>query len=62
MKYYTYTRGLTKSPEYTYFDSIEQLNQCYGIDSTEDDFDKGYSFEYEGKIYYLGCDEVCDFE
>lgn len=62
MKYYTYTRGLTKSPEYTYFDSIEQLNQCYGIDSTEDDYNCGYSFTYYDKIYFLGCDEICDFE
>ena len=74
MKYYTYTSGLFKSPEYQYFDSIEELNEYYDIDATESDFDRGYSFEYEGKTYFLGCeedeeynedeeyDEVCDFE
>ena len=57
MRYYTYTRGLTKSPEYNDFQSIEDLNEYYGINSTIDDYDKGYSFEYEGKTYFLGSDE-----
>ena len=54
--YYTATRGLIKSPEYKYFCTIEELNSYYGIDSTEDDYNKGYTFEYNGKNYLLGAD------
>lgn len=57
MRYYTYTRGLYKNPEYRYFNSIKGINIYYGIDSREDDYDRGYSFEYEGKTYFLGCDD-----
>lgn len=73
MRYYTYTRGFNKSPQYEYFESIEDLNAFYGINSTIDDYNVGYSFEYEdidGKTttYFLGYDEeeeydeICDFE
>ena len=54
MKYYTATRGQLKSPEYHYFNSVEEINSYYGIDSTEDDYNKGYTFEYNGKNYLLG--------
>lgn len=57
MKYYTATRTIIKSPEYSYFDSIDDINNYYGIDSTIDDYNKGYTFEYNGQIYLLGYDE-----
>lgn len=56
MKFYTATRTIYRSPEYKYFDSIEHLNDKYGIDSTIDDYNKGYTFEYNGQTYLLGYD------
>lgn len=56
--YYTATRGQLKSPEYHYFNSVEEINSYYGIDSNEDDYNKGYCFEYEGGFYLLGKDSV----
>lgn len=54
MVYYTATRGVIKSPEYRYFNTIEELNSFYGLDSNEDDYNKGFTFEYEGNVYLLG--------
>lgn len=56
MKYYTATRGQLKSPEYHYFNSVEEINSYYVINSTKDDYNKGYCFEYNGKNYLLGGD------
>ena len=56
MVYYTATRAQLKSPEYRYFNSIEEINEYYNIESTIDDYNKGYTFEYEGQIYLLEYD------
>ena len=53
MIYYTSTRGAVCSPVRKYFKSINELNRFYGKNTDEDDYDKGYSFEYEGKTYFL---------
>jgi len=58
MKYYTATRTLLASPVYKYFDSIDELNSYWGIDSKIEDYNCGYSFQYADYIYMtLGYDE-----
>lgn len=57
MRYYTSTRGLIKSPIRKYFNTIAELNDYYGIGSNPSDYDKGYSFKWNGKTYYLWTDE-----
>lgn len=54
MKFYTATRSTLHSPEYKYFDTLDALNDYYGITSTIEDYNKGFTFEYEGKSYLLG--------
>lgn len=55
--YYTATRTLLKSPEYKYFNTIAELNDYYEIGSNPSDYNKGYTFEYNGQIYLLGYEE-----
>ena len=57
MSYYTATRTILKSPVHTYFDTIAELNDYYGIGTNPGDYNKGYSFEYKGQIYLLGYEE-----
>lgn len=57
MNFYTATRTILKSPEYRYFNSIDEINNYYGIDSTVDDYNCGYIFIHNEQIYLLGYDE-----
>lgn len=59
MKFYTATRTLFKSPVRKYFKSIDELNAYYGINTTIEDYNCGYSFIYKGKPYLLGYEEDC---
>lgn len=54
MRFYVAKRTQICSPHYLYFNSIEEINQTYDIDSTIDDYNRGYTFEYEGESYLLG--------
>jgi len=56
MRYYTATKGVISSPVYKYFNSIEELNAYYNINSKEEDYNHGYSFDIDGKFYLLGKD------
>lgn len=57
MRYYVAYRSIFKSPKYKYFDSLEELNNYYGIDATEEHVNAGFSFEYKNKWYVIGCEE-----
>ena len=51
--YYVCYRTMLKSYNRKDFDTLEELNQYYGIDATEDMINRGFSFEYKNKWYLL---------
>ena len=57
MKYYVAYRTMLCNCTRKYFDSLEELNNYYGINATEEYVNVGFSFEYKNKWYVIGCEE-----